>query len=266
MSSPPPNAPYLRWREQRLPTDRWLRGRSPGEWLPKEPVAETVACRRRISGADHLDRVLTSLTEETEASKTHLLALRLPRDHPSAVATWEAWKTTLAAIQAARAGAGRRPLRLDLALDSPSRLEAEAQLQAWETALSGPGMPSRWCWGNPNLPLDPASPLCTKTLLNCFAQWPRRPAFLAALPPGHPDPLSFTQQAVDWGFAGIVASLDHYLGAELVAPRCWLGAKLDREPLGRFCLAVYTAATGATLQDARTRAAALGLNELTVTG
>ncbi len=63
-----------------------------------------------------------------------------------------------------------------------------------------------------------------------FAEWPRRPAMVLT---ADGTPPNFLSRALDWGYAGIVlqAAKDF---ERAVADRCYLTARKDREPIGKY--------------------------------
>ena len=71
-----------------------------------------------------------------------------------------------------------------------------------------------------------------RKVLALFAEWPRRPAFVLS---GEGTDRKFLSKALDWGYAGI--TLNAAEGFErAVTDRCFMNARMDREPLGKYVL------------------------------
>jgi hypothetical protein len=80
--------------------------------------------------------------------------------------------------------------------------------------------------------LDPFPPELTfhRDVVALYAEWPRRPAMVLT---ADGTPGTYLAKALDWGYAGIVlqAAKDF---ERAVADRCYLTARKDREPIGKY--------------------------------
>lgn len=229
--------PLTPWRNQLLPLERWLRERRASEWLPGE-MPMRLPGRRRVHTPAEAE---AALDEGWRA-----LELCLPPEGEAALQSMHAWL-----------GAMRNfPPRLSISLSSPHGCDTPASLLKLAESL-GPMPPfEAWCWGGQ---LGAGWP---RQLLAIFAEWPQRPPFRAWLPP-HEEPIDYARKIIDMGFSGLWARLDEHYGDTLVAVRCWLGARVEREPLGRFGLCVSTETCDPeTLMADAGAAATLGLDEL----
>ncbi len=69
-------------------------------------------------------------------------------------------------------------------------------------------------------------------VLALFAEWPRRPAFALG---GDGTEAKFLSRTLDWGYAGITLSAGEAFD-RAVTDRCFMNARMDREPLGKYAL------------------------------